>query len=170
VTKDADQPPAPPPDQGGGARPAPPPDQGGGARPAPPPDHLGWLLKHARERLSALSAAALDPLGITGRELAVLSVVAQGEPPSQLEAAGRLGIDRSTMVTLLDELEAKGLVERRPHRADRRRNIVQLTATGRRTFTAASRATDEVERTFLAALPESDREPFRAMLRALVDG
>jgi DNA-binding MarR family transcriptional regulator len=150
--------------------PAPPRDKAGGARPAPPRDHLGWLLKHARERLSVLSAAALDPLGITGRELAVLSVIAQGEPPSQLEASGRLGIDRSTMVTLLDELEAKGLVERRPHRADRRRNIVQLTSTGRRTFSAASRATDEVEQTFLAPLPEPDREPFRAMLRALVDG
>ncbi len=131
---------------------------------------LGWLLKHARERLSTLSAAALEPYGITGRELAVLSVVAEGEPPSQLEAAGRLGIDRTTMVALLDDLEAKGLVERRTDPTDRRRNIVLLTAPGEGTFQAAIRATDQVEHEFLVALPATDRDRFRTMLRAVVEG
>ena len=84
-------------------------------RPAPHvTDRLGYLLKHARLRLSALSAEALRPLGISGRELAVLTVIAAGSPPSQLEAAGRLGIDRTSMVALLDELEGKGLAAREP--------------------------------------------------------
>ncbi len=130
-------------------------------------DRFGWLLKHARERLATLTATALEPWGINGRELAVLAAVADGEPSSQVDAAVRLGIDRTTMVALIDDLEAKGLVERHPDPADRRRNIVALTTTGRDTFDGASRATDEVERSFLAPIPERDRERFRAMLRAL---
>lgn len=128
------------------------------------------MLKHARQRLAALSEAALEPWAISGRELAVLSAVVEGEPSSQLDAALRLGIDRTTMVALIDELEAKGLVERHTDPADRRRNMVVLTKAGRTTFTGASRATDEVERAFLAPLPEPDRQRFREMLRAVSGG
>lgn len=134
----------------------------------PVTDRFGYLLKHARERLSTLSAHALEPLGVSGRELAVMSVLVQGRPPSQLEAAQRLSIDRTTMVALLDELEAKGLVERRTDTADRRRNIVGLTANGRQTLADGVRATDEAERAFLAPLSLADRSRLREMLRALV--
>ena len=50
--------------------------------------------------------------GIDGRELAVLTVLDAQAPLSQHEAAGQLGMDRTTMVTLIDALEAQGLVER----------------------------------------------------------
>jgi DNA-binding MarR family transcriptional regulator len=131
-------------------------------------DRFGYLLKHARERLSALSAEGYARFGINGRELAVLTVLADGEPPSQLEAAQRLSIDRTTMVALLDELEAKGLVARSADPADRRRNIVVLTPAGRECLVGASRATDEAERAFLAPLGETDRQRLREMLRTIV--
>src|SRR5512135_963184 len=91
-------------------------------------DRFGYLLKHARERMAELSAEALRPYGVSGRELAVLTVLATGAPPSQLEAAQRLAVDRTTMVALIDGLEARGLVTRGPDQSDRRRNIVALTA------------------------------------------
>lgn len=47
-----------------------------------------------------------------------------------MELAGRLGVDRTTMVALIDGLERKGLVERRRSARDRRRNVVLLTAEG----------------------------------------
>jgi DNA-binding MarR family transcriptional regulator len=130
-------------------------------------DRFGYLLKHARERLASISGPALAPLGINGRELAVLTVLAQGEPPSQLEAAQRLAIDRSTMVTLIDGLEASGLVERRPHGADRRKNIVALTKSGRKTLAAASRLVDAAEREFLAPLSPKEAARLREMLQTL---
>lgn len=130
-------------------------------------DRLGYLLKHAWLRMTALSAEALRPYDITGRELAVLSVLGEGEPPSQLEAAGRLGIDRTTMVGLVDALEEKRLVERRPDPVDRRRNIVVLTAGGRDTLVDASRAADGAEREFLASLPQADADRLRRMLQAI---
>lgn len=130
-------------------------------------ERLGYLLKHAREALTALSEPALAPLGITGRELAVLTVIGFGEPPSQLEAARRLGIDRTTMVALLDTLEGKGLVGRSPA-ADRRRNLVILTEAGREALAKGSAATDSVEQRFLAPLSEADADRLRELLRAVV--
>ncbi len=130
-------------------------------------DRFGYLLKHARERLARLSTDALAQFGIIGRELAVMTVLATGAPPSQLEAAQRLSIDRTSMVALLDGLERKGLVERRPQAEDRRRNVVILTAEGRRVLGEASRATDAAEREFLAPLAASDAIRLREMLQAV---
>src|SRR5690242_11885199 len=88
---------------------------------------LGYLLKHTQLRLTEQAGPALAPFGLDARELAVLAVLAAGRPLSQLEAAGRLGVDRTTMVALVDALEGKGLVERRRSEEDRRRNVVELT-------------------------------------------
>jgi DNA-binding MarR family transcriptional regulator len=129
---------------------------------------LGYLLKHAQLRLGELTMAALAPYGITGRELAVLLSLAGGEPASQQEAAHRLGVDRTTMVALLDALEAKGLVTRHPHAGDRRRNVVELTPAGKRTLRAATEASDAAEQRFLAPLTEPAGRQLRAALQALV--
>src|SRR4029453_10674317 len=83
---------------------------------------LGYLLKHANLRFAYLSGAALAPYGIDGRELAVLVSLDERDPLSQREAAQRLGIDRTTMVALVDRLEGKGLAERRRAPADRGRD------------------------------------------------
>jgi DNA-binding MarR family transcriptional regulator len=129
---------------------------------------LGYLLKHVQERLREQSSAALAPYGVDGRELAVLVVLASAEPASQQQAAQRLGVDRTTMVGLLDALEGKGLVTRHPHAADRRRNVVELTAAGRDTFRDAIRASDEAERRFLAPLSQPAAERFREALQQLL--
>jgi DNA-binding MarR family transcriptional regulator len=129
---------------------------------------LGYLLKHAQEQLRARSNAALAHHGIDGRELAVLIVLATGEPASQQEAAARLGVDRTTMVALLDVLEHKDLVARTPDPHDRRRNVVELTAAGRIALQRGMKTTDEVEREFLAPLSHRAADQFRGALRALV--
>jgi DNA-binding MarR family transcriptional regulator len=129
---------------------------------------LGYLLKHVQERLREQSSAALAPYGLDGRELAVLLVLDSGEPASQQQAARRLGVDRTTMVALLDALEAKGLVTRHPHAEDRRRNVVELTAAGRDTLRDATRASDEAERRFLAPLSKPAARQFRDALQQLL--
>src|SRR5215469_4697720 len=95
---------------------------------------------------------AMAPFGIDGRELAVLTILSAGVPLSQQEAADQLRVDRTTMVTLVDALEAKGLVERRRSADDRRKNIVQLTRAGLQGLQGAARARDKVDREFLAPL------------------
>ncbi len=133
-----------------------------------PTRRLGYLLKHAQLQLSELTSAALEPFGLDGRELAVLSVLGSGEPASQQEAARRLSIDRTTMVAFIDTLEDKGLVARRPHADDRRKNVVELTHAGRATLRNASKAGDEAERQFLAPLSKAAAERFRDALHTLV--
>ncbi|MGW1029569.1 MarR family winged helix-turn-helix transcriptional regulator [Streptomyces sp. NPDC002577] len=129
---------------------------------------LGYLLKHAYLRLTEASAHALTPFGIDGRELAALAVLATESPLSQLEAASRLGVDRTTMVALIDALEGKGLVERRRSAQDRRKNTVQLTPTGQDCLSRAERARVEMERQFLAPLSDSDADRLVRALQTLV--
>jgi len=129
---------------------------------------LGYLLKHAYLALADASAEALAPLGIDGRELAVLAVLAAHDPLSQLEVAGRLGVDRTTMVALVDTLETKQLVARRRSPHDRRRNIVELTATGREVLHDAELTRQDVERRFLAPLSPTQTTGFLHALQSLV--
>lgn len=129
---------------------------------------LGYLFKHVNLRLTEASASALAPFGVNGRELAVLAVLAAEYPLSQLEAAGRLGVDRTTMVALVDALEEKGLVERRRSSQDRRRNTVQPTPAGRECLRGAENAREEMERRFLAPLSPEDADRLVRSLRTLV--
>jgi len=129
-------------------------------------DRLGYLLKHVLARLTEAQTKALAPHGLNGRDLAVLSAVASGEPLSQLEVASRLRVDRTSIGDLIDGLEDRGLVERRRSPEDRRRNVVVLTELGESTFAAAERIRLEVEREFLAPLRDGER--FRSDLQALL--
>jgi len=129
---------------------------------------LGYLLKHAQLQMAELTAKALTPYGIDGRELGVLLVLADHEPASQQQAAQRLGIDRTTMVALLDALEGKGLVSRHPHADDRRRNVVELTDAGQDTLRRATRASDDAEREFLAPLSPRAAQQLRDSLQTIV--
>jgi DNA-binding MarR family transcriptional regulator len=126
---------------------------------------LHYLLKHAQMRLAELTAPALEPFGISGRQCAVLMAAAEQAPSSQHDIAQRMGVDRTTMVTLVDELEAKGLVERRPDSRDRRKNVVELTPAGRDALLGASKAVDEAERRFLGPLSDDEARAFRETLR-----
>jgi DNA-binding MarR family transcriptional regulator len=72
------------------------------------------------------------------------------------------------MVALVDALEAKGLVQRRPHPDDRRKNLVELTGTGHDTRRRASQASEDAERRFLAALDGDDAKRLKQALRALI--
>ncbi|KAA0940505.1 MarR family winged helix-turn-helix transcriptional regulator [Streptomyces apricus] len=136
---------------------------------ADPHDVLGYLLKHATLKFTALTDAALEPLGIDSKDFGALRVLAHREPTSQLQVAQTLGIDRTTMVTLLDVLERKGIVTRRPDPADRRRNVVELTDQGVRTYDAARTAYEETEGAFLAAVGPGAAEQLRRTLRTLLE-
>ena len=78
--------------------------------------------------------------------------------------------DRTTMVGLLDALESKALVARRPDAADRRRNVVVLTDAGRATLRAATRAGDAAERELLSALDDDEAAHLRALLARVSGG
>ncbi|WP_028063767.1 MarR family winged helix-turn-helix transcriptional regulator [Solirubrobacter soli] len=125
---------------------------------------LTYLLKRALVDLETLHEQHLGPAGISARELAVLLFLDGREPESQQEAAARLGIDRTTMVGLLDSLESKQLVARRPDTEDRRRNVILLTDAGHATLQQATHASDAAERELLADLDDREAAQLRELL------
>jgi DNA-binding MarR family transcriptional regulator len=130
-------------------------------------NRLGYLLKHAQLRLYALTGKALEPYGIDGRQLAVLIAIDDRLPQSQQEIARRLDVDRTSMVALVDELERKGLAERRSATGDRRKNVLALTAAGQDTVREATMASN-AEREFLARLSEAEAAALRQLLQTVV--
>jgi DNA-binding MarR family transcriptional regulator len=137
----------------------------------PPPlmaGRLGYLLKHAQLRFFELGTSALAPFGINGREVAVLHAIDGPDPLAQGEVARRMGIDRTSMVALIDELQEKGLVQRRQDPGDRRRNVVELTGAGRDTLQHATQAEEAAERLFLGPLPGDQAELFKQALPRLL--
>jgi DNA-binding MarR family transcriptional regulator len=131
-------------------------------------DVLGYLLKHAHRALEQQTGSALVGLGLTARDLGVLRVIAGGEAESQQEAAAVLGIDPTSMVALLDALEHRGIVARRPSERDRRRNIVELTGHGRDLFRQAEDRYAEAENTFTSSLGDAGAAGLRQALRSVL--
>lgn len=138
------------------------------ARPAELTDRIGYLLKHVQLRFQEIQRQALSPLGLDGRLLAVLIVAEHAGPHQQLQLAERLGIDRTTMVDLVDRLEASAWVQRRPDPDDRRARLVDLTPKGREALAAGIAASDHVERQFLAGLSDTDQRTLRRVLSSLI--
>jgi DNA-binding MarR family transcriptional regulator len=131
---------------------------------------LGYLLKHAQLRLAELAEPLYAPLGITGRQLALLTLFGDGPALSQQEGAARLGIDRTTMVALVDELEDKELVRREVAPGDRRKRLVTLTGEGERVRAAGEEVTRQAEAMLLEPLDEGDAQRLRAALHRVVRG
>jgi DNA-binding MarR family transcriptional regulator len=131
-------------------------------------DRLAYLFKRAHLDLAVLHEELLAPFGISAGELAILLLIDAREPESQQQVARRLGVDRTTMVGLIDALEGKDLVARRPDAADRRRNVIELTATGRRTLRRATKASDQAERRLLVDLDEAEAAQLHGLLSRVV--
>jgi len=129
---------------------------------------LGYLLKHAQLRLAELAEPLYAPLGVTGRQLALLTLFGDGPARSQQDGAARLGVDRTTMVALVDELEAKGLVRREVAPGDRRKRLVLLTPEGERVREAGAEVTRQAEALLLEPLSAEDAERLRAALHQVV--
>ncbi|MCU1482981.1 MAG: transcriptional regulator, MarR family [Subtercola sp.] len=131
-------------------------------------DVLGYLLKRAHLQLSAATTLALEPFGLDPRTLGVLRVLASRKSTSQQEVAQLLGVDRTSMVAFLDALEGRGIVSRRPLAHDRRRNVLELTESGRQVFEQASAAEREAEKAYIARLSVDDQRHLRQALRTIV--
>src|SRR5690349_15602383 len=119
-------------------------------------------LRAVREAVSGV------PGGVRG--YLVLAVAGQGEPKSQLALAHHLGVDRTAMTYLLDDLEAGGLVERRPDPADRRARRVALTERGRGRLEELKDDLRRAEDRLLEPLHDDERAVLRTLLRRLATG
>ena len=91
-----------------------------------------WLLTQAHFDLVSEISAAFEPIGVSNRGYHVLTT-ALGAEHTQKELAELIGLDKTTMVVTVDELEKAGLAERRPSSTDRRARVISVTKAGERT-------------------------------------
>jgi DNA-binding MarR family transcriptional regulator len=79
-----------------------------------------------------------------------------------------MGVDRTTMVAVVDGLERAGFVERERDPGDRRAYALRATANGRRVLGRARRAVERAEARFLARISEADQRRLKELLRVLI--
>jgi MarR family transcriptional regulator, lower aerobic nicotinate degradation pathway regulator len=91
-----------------------------------------WLLSRASARAHRLLSDAFAAAGTRGYHYRLLAALDELGPSSQAALGRSAELDRSDVVTTLDELEADALVERSPDPDDGRRKIVTMTAAGKR--------------------------------------
>jgi DNA-binding MarR family transcriptional regulator len=147
-----------------------------GTRAAPVPDpetcalsnDLGWALGAVFRGYVKAAHEALAGLPGGPRGYQVLASAAGDEHRSQQALALRLGVDRTVMTYLLDDLEAAGLIERRPDPSDRRARRLAATPHGRDALTRLDQQLRAAEEQLLSGLDTGeDRQVFRRLLRRL---
>jgi DNA-binding MarR family transcriptional regulator len=128
---------------------------------------LGWALGRLTRAHMRIAQQVLAGLPGGPRGYQVLAAVARGESSTQLALARKLGVDRTVMTYLLDEIQAAGLVERRPDPADRRARRVELTAAGRVQLCDLERRLQDAETHLLSPLDAAEQDVLRALLERL---
>ncbi|GAA5193626.1 hypothetical protein GCM10023322_56090 [Rugosimonospora acidiphila] len=135
---------------------------------------LGWGLAVVKRVFYDRVADSVRDLPGGPRGYLVLAALSLGRRPSQLALANQLDFDRTAMTYLLDELEAAGLVERRPDPSDRRVRQVLITDSGSAALTEYSGRVREEQRRLLAPLDALEAAAFTSMItrvaRAAQDG
>jgi DNA-binding MarR family transcriptional regulator len=126
--------------------------------------HAGFLLNKVGFVARRWIGEALAPLGLTGREAEILLRLRASGPLTQQQLVEQLDADPSNLVTMLNKLEAAGLLERSRDAADRRRHIVTITDAGRARRDAADAAVGAVEDRLLGGLSARQRATLRELL------
>lgn len=124
----------------------------------------GYLLAFIAERATERFERALAPEGVKSRHATVLALIDAEGPLSQRELGRRLGIDKTQMVGVIDDLERLGYASRRREADDRRVQAIHLTAAGRRVLGRIVEFAElENGRTF-GILDDEEREEMHALL------
>lgn len=130
-------------------------------------ERMGFHLRQAQTAMWRDFAAALAKLELTQRQTAVLELIAGNPAVSQVGLASALGMDRATMMAMIDRLEARGLLERRRSTDDRRRQELHLTAEGQRVTAAASRIIAAHEASYKARFSDEEMTALMGALKRI---
>jgi DNA-binding MarR family transcriptional regulator len=128
-----------------------------------------FLLKRLGHAAKERSMEAYARLGLHPSHYAILIALDERSRETQGAIADALGYDRGQLVGLLDELEERGLIERRRDPEDRRRHLVNLTTEGKRTLRRLRALAREIEDEFFVGLDDDERATLHALLRRLTE-
>lgn len=129
--------------------------------------HTGFLISRVGAFAQRQFAERIERLGLTTRMWGALNVLdAEGEI-TQHALCKSVGMDPSSMVSTIDELEAKGLVERRRHPSDRRAHALHVTARGHETLARGREVARDAQEELLAPLSAEERTELHELLLRL---
>lgn len=140
------------------------------ARPSPPTplnERPSFLLSQIGHYAAARFAERLAPLGLQNKQYGLLVHLAAAEGQTQQQLADTLGVHRNVMVGLVDDLEARGLVERRRHPEDRRAWALHLTPAASDLLDRAHRAADAHDAEIVAGLDAADLASLTTLLQRI---
>lgn len=132
-------------------------------------DLPSWLLGQAAAHAYRLVSERLGTFGARGYHFRLLLTLAEHGPVSQATLSRNTGIHVSEIVAALNELAEGGYVKRSPDPADRRRNVITITAPGRRHLDRLGREVRQAQAQLLAPLTEAERDQLAVLLRRVVD-
>lgn len=127
------------------------------------------MLVHAAHAMNTRLSAALTEVDSSPRAHCVLLHALEAER-TQAQLAEIAGLDKTTMVATVDELEREGLAERHPSSSDRRARIIAVTPAGEESVRAGAAIVDRVHAELLGFLPKEEREAFVRALVRLTEG
>ncbi len=129
--------------------------------------HTGYLISRLGHVAQKQFAERLEQLELTTRMWGALNVLEAEDAITQGALCKSVGMDPSSMVSTIDELEAKGLVERRRHPSDRRAHALHLTDSGRATLARGRKLARAAQEELLAPLSAQEREELHELLLRL---
>ena len=132
-------------------------------------DRPTWLISRAYARATGLlkEGFAQGGDGLRGYHYRLLAALEERGPASQAALGRGTGIDRSDVTAALVELEERGLVERNVNPADRRRNVVSITAAGTERLEELDAVVDAIQERLLAPLSAEERRQFVTLIRRI---
>ena len=131
-------------------------------------DRVVWLVGRASLRAQRLIADRFAGAELRKQHYGILASLADRGPATQAPLADRLGLDRSDLVSLLDDLEAHEYVVRRPDPDDRRRKIVEITARGGTALKKLDQLVYAADDEMLADLTGEERETLARLLERIL--
>jgi DNA-binding MarR family transcriptional regulator len=127
-----------------------------------------WLLTQTAAHAHRLVADRLAEVNARGYHLRLLATLEESGPASQADLGRRTGIHFSDVVAALNELAEPGLIVRTPDPHDRRRNVVTITAAGRRQLRRLEKQIARIQDELLAPLTPTERGELADLLRRLL--
>ena len=142
---------------------------GGGIPGDHAPANLAFLLSQVGIHASRRFAERLEEIDLQPPLFRVMNVVDAAEGLSQQAIGEAIRAPASRMVAIVDELEQRGLIERRPDPGDRRVHALYLTVAGRKLLGRGRRVAQEHEEELTRGMTKGDRDRLVALLRGIVD-
>src|SRR5262245_46637759 len=133
------------------------------------PSMVGFLLSQVGLYAARRFADAIAAIDLQPPQFRVLNVVDVAEGQSQQAIGEAIEAPPSRMVAIVDELEERGLVERRPDGSDRRIRALYLTSAGRKLLARGRKIAMEHEEAITRGMSAADRERLVALLQTVVD-